>query len=400
MNQKVNAFLETFGCTYNKSDSEILKGKLKSTYSFVNDPHLADVIILNTCAVKKQTEKAMLRRIREFYNEKELILAGCLPHISTNLQKTFPKITILDSLSEPKLQVERCRLSPVTAIVPISKGCLGVCAYCCVRHARGSLESFMPDTIVQEIQSGLKEGCREIQLTAQDLGCYGIDIGIKLPALIRDILAVQSDFRLRLGMMNPAYLKSYLFDLIPLIKDPRLYNFIHLPVQSGSDKILELMKRNYTTPEVIEIVNELKENIPDLTLSTDVIVGFPGELSQDFEETRELIKLISPNILNISRFGTRPFAPASDFKNQTPDRIKKDRSRILARDFHNILQTQKQKWIGCEFRVLVIEKARKRGWVSRAPNYLQVILSEGKPGDFMDVKIVDAGLTYLIGEPI
>ncbi|MFX1514165.1 MAG: radical SAM protein, partial [Promethearchaeota archaeon] len=205
---------------------------------------------------------------------------------------------------------------------------------------------------------------------------------------------------LRLGMMNPTYLKSFSSELTPLLSDSRIYNFVHMPIQSGSEKILALMKRDYTISVVLEILRNLRENVSDLTFSTDIIVGFPNESDQDFLATRQLIRQISPSILNISRFGTRPFTSASAFKNQIPDRIKKSRSRELAKDFLSILKGQNEKWLGHEFRVLIIEKARKKGWISRASNYLQVILSEGQPGEFKDVKIVETGLTYLVGEPI
>jgi MiaB-like tRNA modifying enzyme len=238
------------------------------------------------------------------------------------------KIIFTEDLKKPKLCLPRERKNPSIGIIEISNGCLSNCSYCCVKFARGKLFSYPVEKIVEEARQAVKNGCKELWITSQDNSCYGKDIDSSLPELLKEICKIEGEFSVRVGMMNPLYAKNILDELIEVSKDEKIIKFLHLPVQSGSDKILKLMNRGYVVKDFVEIVEKFRKEIPDLFLSTDVIVGFPGETEEDFQKTVELMRKIKPSKINISKFGARPMTEAAKMK-QLDNKTINERSKLL-----------------------------------------------------------------------
>jgi MiaB-like tRNA modifying enzyme len=420
-----NFCIETFGCKFNKADSELIRKILIEKGFKETSEKEADFVILNTCGVVEKTERKIIKRTIELKKKgKKIIFAGCLPLISqkicekiadgligpTNildLSKVVKKILKGEKVKFSKQKpIDKAKLKcfvipkeTVTAIVPISEGCLGNCSFCATKLAKGKLRSFDKKEILKNIEEALKLGAKEIQLTSQDLGIYGLDKGkFLLPELLEEILKIKEEFRVRLGMTNPTFFKKIQHKIFKLMKSEKIYKFLHLPLQSGSDEILKAMRRGYTKKEFLEIVKNFRKNFRFGILATDVICGFPGETEKDFQKTVSLIKKVKPEILHVFRYSKRKGTEAEKLKD-LPDRIKKERSRILNKIWFEILKEKNKKYLGKVFSVLITEK-RKDSFLARTNFYKAVILKEGNLGEFKRVKIVDAKPNYLMGKII
>lgn len=344
-----------YGCPTNISDYETSLGMLKDAgFEIVSSEKESDVNIIFTCIVKTPTEKRMVRRIQELSGTgKPLVVAGCMSNTSQRkIENINPNASLLGSNSiahvvdavesafdgKKVMFVRDCkhpkpsskvRKRDSIGIVPIATGCMSNCSYCSVKLARGNLKSLSVDDIVKEIESLLKDGCDQIWLTSQDNGCYGLDIGEDLAALLKRICDIDGEFDVRVGMMNPTYIKGKMLDaIVSAYKNDKIRKFIHIPVQSGSDRILKRMRRGYTVEDFENIFKQFKKDIPDISITTDIIVGFPGETEDDFKKTIELIQQIKPNKVNISRFGARPNTDAAKME-QVPVNVINERSKEL-----------------------------------------------------------------------
>jgi len=417
-------YLETYGCKLNQSDSELIKGILKEEFKEVSSPNEADFIIINSCGVVEKTERKIIKRIKSF-GKKKVILAGCLPIINQDCSrelvagiigpKDIPLIkeAINNVLKGEKFfKISKKRLNKakffplkerkrnkVSAIVPIAEGCLGNCTFCITKKARGKLNSFKMEDILKEIELLVSTGYKEIQLTSQDAILYGLDKGeFLLPELLNKITKIEGDFKVRVGMMNPSFTKKATKDLIKVFRSDKIYKFLHLPLQSGDDGILKEMKRQYEVEDFLTIVKEFRKNFKDSLIATDIIVGYPGESEEAFENTFKVVKDIKPEIVHIFRFSKRDGTKAALLKD-FPDRIKKERSRALTKLCREINLKENKKFLGKKFEVLVAEK-RKNNFIGRLPSFRAVILKEGKLGEFQKVRISDFRKNYLVGEKI
>ncbi|MCU0852233.1 MAG: tRNA (N(6)-L-threonylcarbamoyladenosine(37)-C(2))-methylthiotransferase, partial [Thermoplasmata archaeon] len=287
---------------------------------------------------------------------------------------------------------------PSYGIVPIATGCRGNCAYCITKLARGELRSRPPAKIVESVRTLVSRGPREIQLTAQDTASYGADVGGDLPSLVRDICSIDADFRLRIGMMNPKTALPLVDALGRMYQDPKVFKFLHLPVQSGSDRILESMDRGYTAADFEDIVNAIRKDVPDMTLSTDLIVGYPGETSEDHELNLRLIASTRPDIVNVTKFSPRPRTKALDQGPAVVGWKAKDRSReITVLRFKVALENNKAQ-IGKEFRALATERGKRESTILRTDEYRQIVVPEAlELGKYFDVRVRRATATYLVG---
>jgi MiaB-like tRNA modifying enzyme len=337
----------------NQGESRVMEDILREKgHSIVTNSENSDALILVTCTVIETTELKMKKRLLQLSKTgKPVVVAGCMasvqkdeiiaenPNAIVLHPKDFRNIdSVLDGLTpkEHETQIKEMAIpstlnKTADAIIPISSGCLGSCTYCITRIARGELRSCPPEFVVESASKILMVGYKEIRLSAQDTAAYGADINSNLPNLILKIQELDGDFKVRIGMMNPDNLKPILQDMIEAYKDPRIYKFLHVPVQSASEEILKKMGRKYTIDDFFTVVEEFRRNFPDITISTDVIVGFPGENDDDFNQTVKLVKELRPNILNITRFSPRPKTEAMEMKDKIPSRIAKDRSRELAK---------------------------------------------------------------------
>ncbi|MFX1316156.1 MAG: radical SAM protein, partial [Promethearchaeota archaeon] len=276
----------------------------------------------------------------------------------------------------------------ITGIIPISEGCLGSCTYCCVKNARGRLNCYNPEKIVKNIKYQLNQGIRQIYLTSQDCGIYKYN-STELLELIEQIANLDFKFFLRIGMINPSFLIENVGQLLSIFRLNKVYQFLHIPIQSGSNRILNMMQRKYFISNIIDKIEILRDNFPNLTISTDIICGFPGETEYDFYRTINFIKWLKPEILNISKFTPRPGTKAKEMK-QLSSRLIKERSIRLSRVFRNSLITINQNWYGWEGEVLVLHKGSKSDQAfGRNYAYKNVFIDDyvGKFGEFVNVKI-------------
>jgi threonylcarbamoyladenosine tRNA methylthiotransferase CDKAL1 len=348
-------YSEVYGCPSNIADCEMTLGLLKQNgFEIADSPEKADLNIIFTCIVKTPTEQRMIRRIQELVKlGNPLIVAGCMPKveqrviegIAPNASMLGPKsidrivdaakdtlngekVILTTDSQKPKLCMPRVRKNEKVGIVEISNGCLSSCIYCIVKFARGRLQSYPVENIVEEVQSAVDNECTEIWLTSQDNGCYGLDIGNNLPKLLNEVCKVPGDFTIRVGMMNPTHAKGMIDELIEAYKNEKVQKFLHLPVQSGSDSVLEAMRRGYTIEDFADIVKKFRETFPNLTLSTDIIVGFPTESDEDFQATLDLLEKLRPQKVNISKFGARPGTDAARMERLSVETVN-ERSRTV-----------------------------------------------------------------------
>ncbi len=406
-------YIETYGCSLNQSDSEAMAGLLKKAkFKIVNNEKKADVIIINTCTVKGPTENNFFRRLRKLKPlNKPIIIAGCIPQTDPEKVEEFSIIgphelnnvvevvqetlagnvvKLLGTEKNPRLNLPKIRRNKIIEIIPICAGCLGSCTYCKVKAARGDLYSYKAEAIIKQAEQAIKDNCKEIWLTAQDTGCYGKDISNTLPNLVKQITELKGNFKIRIGMMNPNHVNEYLNELIEVYNHEKVFKFIHLPLQSGNNKILKAMNRFYTVGQFIKITNKLRKNIKHLTFSTDVICGFPGETKKQFQDTINAIKKIKPEVINISRYWPRPKTPAAEMK-QLKGEETKNRSREMNIVFNKIAEKENQKWINWQGTIIIDEKGKNNTMIGRNFAYKPVIVKGKYPlGGEIQVKVKEA----------
>ncbi|MFX1573313.1 MAG: tRNA (N(6)-L-threonylcarbamoyladenosine(37)-C(2))-methylthiotransferase [Promethearchaeota archaeon] len=431
-------YIETYGCASNKADSYIIENTLLNSNYFKASQEEAQFVIINTCGVKEQTEnkiKARLKELNQLYQSianKYIIIAGCLPHIAPNYIKvikrvipSFSAIIDLDNITQlPEIFKEikkdgknlifksehsidkaeiliNHRQGKITGIIPISEGCEGSCTYCCVKNARGTLNCYNPNNIIQNVKYQLKQGIKQIYLTSQDCSVYQSN-GISLYNLINKITSLKFKFFLRVGMINPSFLINNSEQLISIFKLPKIYQFLHIPIQSGSNNILKTMERKYLISEIIDKIETLRMHYPSLTIATDIICGFPSETEYDFYRTINFIKWLKPEILNISKFTARPSTKAKKMK-QIDSQTIKQRSIRLSKVFKNNLEHINDKWKDWKGEVLLLHEGSERHQAfGRNYAYKNVFIDDykGKFGKFVRVKIVYINGFNLFGKLI
>ncbi|UAL07994.1 MAG: tRNA (N(6)-L-threonylcarbamoyladenosine(37)-C(2))-methylthiotransferase [Candidatus Methanogranum gryphiswaldense] len=407
-------FVESYGCTMNFGEGRQLSDRMTELgHKRVDTAQEADIVILNTCTVVDTTEKKMIKRMSELRKAgKQVIVTGCMAKV----QPGRILIRLPDSIILPpneyedfsKLVLDRygCGDSipdmenSCFGIIPIAQGCLGNCTYCITKFARGNLLSYPEENIVREFQRLVLDGAKEILVTAQDTACYGRDTGTDLAHLISKMLETKGDYRIRIGMMNPNSLKPIIDDMLDAIEDPRVYKFFHIPVQSGSNDVLSKMKRHYTVEEFLNIVSKLRTRYPEVSISTDMITGFPEETEEDHRKSIDLIKELKADTVNITRFSPRPGTPAISMA-QINGRISAERSAEMT-DVKNITEYQvNSKLIGRTYRVLVTEEGKEGTVIARTENYRPIAVKGDIPlGIFIDVEVTGCASTYLVGRAL
>ena len=310
-------YVKTYGCSHNSSDSEVMAGQLQQFgYRLVGEAEreAADVWLINSCTVKNPSQEHMatdLKRGRAL--GKALVVAGCVSQAEPDLdaldglsivgvqqiervvevvQEALRGNTVrlLGKSSRPSLDLPKVRRNPLIEIIACNTGCLGSCTYCKTVYARGRLGSYEPTALLQRLEAALSEGVVEIWLTSEDTGAYGRDIGSSMPELMQTLLdGVPEGCMLRVGMTNPPYMRQHLPAIAALLRHPRCYAFLHIPVQSGADNVLGAMRREYTCAEFCEVADGLLAVVPELTIATDIICGFPGETESDHAATLRLV---------------------------------------------------------------------------------------------------------------
>ncbi len=432
----MKVYLESFGCSASQASAEVMKASVKKLGHELLDPDTADqaeVYICNSCTVKYTTEQKILYKIRSM-GEKNIgvIVSGCMPEVqledilhvnpeahilgvnavsrlsellsSIEQRKTqgLPggeRLEILTSESPGVLNVPRERSNPNIHICQISQGCNFACSYCIVKHARGKLRSFPPDEIVEDIRTAVAEGCREIWLTSQDDSQYGMDTGFKLPELLCLISEIPGDFKVRVGMMNPFSVLPILDDLVEAFDSDKIFKLLHLPIQSASYSVLKKMNRLHKMDLLDTIITKFRSRFEDISLFTDIIVGFCDETEDDFRETVEWVEKYRPEKVNISRYSPRPHTKAFSFRN-LDSRISVQRSHELHKVCEQIKLESKQEMIGWKGRAFVSKYTEMGDVLTRTDSYRPVVISGSnlKPGQYANVEIVIAKPGYFLGK--
>lgn len=421
----MHIYEETYGCTMNQGDTELMLGKLESSgHKIVRSVEESDLVLVNTCAVTRTTLNRVVYRLKELskMDDKKVVVGGCLPLIDLDkieelggfagiisCRTTDAIDEVVNRVSQgergirkiygksEKTSKRRFRGGGISVPIAIAEGCLSDCSYCCVKRARGSLRSFEPKKIVNEIKEEVEAGRKEIYVTAQDTAAYGLDLRTDLPRLLNEIISVPGKFRVRVGMMNPEYAEKILPDLLEVFESEKIYKFLHLPVQSGNDDILREMRRGYTVGDFKNIVESFRGRFPDLYLATDIIVGFPGEDERAFQDSCDLLREVKPDKVNLTRFTPMPGTEAKDMK-QIRSEEKKRRSREMTEIVQEISQMKNLSYLGSVTEVLVVKQGEKGGYVTRLPNYKPLIIEEGEIGGWIKVRVTEAEPTYLKGE--
>ena len=415
-------FVEAYGCSASFADSEMISGLIvNGGHTLATDSSESDLNLIVTCSVKDTTANKMMHRIKSL-KTKPLIVAGCLPKAEqSNVEKFTENASLLgpNSLGKTldvinstlmgkkqialedsdlsKVGLPKVRLNSAVGIVEIASGCMSECTFCQTKLAKGDLSSYRLGDIVRQVQTEIKEGCKEVWLTSTDNGCYGFDIGTDLPTLVNAVSEIPEDFMIRVGMMNPMYMSRIKQELIESYDNEKVFKFLHIPVQSGSNKVLNDMKRGHTSETFREIVKKTKDRFENFTISTDIIVGFPSETEEDFQKTFTLLDETKPDVVNLSKYSARPGTDAAELKQIDAAEIKR-RSKIIFEQINKISLESNKKWIGWKGKVLFDENTEE-GIKGRNYAYKPISVQEKvNIGDSHIVEITDATRKRLIGK--
>jgi len=385
--------LITYGCQMNEYDSERVAGLLKAErYELTDRPEDADLILLNTCSIREKAEDKVFSQLGALKHLKRsrpsLIIGvmGCMAQLQKGrIQERAPYVDLVfgsPAIARVAELVERARqgrgpvletgegaLVKITAhpdgsqrlkaFVTVMEGCEKYCTFCVVPTTRGRERSHPPEVIVEEIRDLADAGCREVTLLGQTVNAYGRDLSppTDLAALLELVDAIDGIERIRFTTSNPYNLTSR---MIRAIRDvPKVCEYLHLPLQSGSDRVLERMNRGYTRARYLELIAELQETVPDVALSTDLIVGFPGETDEDFARTVELVERVAYDNVFAFRYSRRPGTPAAEMADQVPDEVKAERNRVILETAGRVAAARSRRLEGRTMPVLVDGISRK-----------------------------------------
>ncbi|MBP2172917.1 tRNA (N(6)-L-threonylcarbamoyladenosine(37)-C(2))-methylthiotransferase [Methanococcus voltae] len=452
----LNVHLEGYGCTLNTSDTEIIKNSMIEqgfnvyTGDFkISDSENINLVVINTCIVRQETEHKMISKIKKYKESgKKVVVAGCLAkalskkieglydalimpreaHLSGEIVKAVfegkdyqnivkTSVNTIDNklnyLAKDNTDNTHNKVNSSNNLImalPICEGCLGNCTYCIVKVARGNLISYEPKNIVKKSEELLKSGTKCLLVTAQDTACYGFDRddNYRLPNLINDIVNNKNlidntdenktyNFGVRIGMMHANYANSFIDDLIETYSNEKVTKFLHLPIQSGDNEVLKDMNRGYTVDEFISVLDEFKHKVKDLNFTTDIIVGFPTESEEAFENTLEVLKQIKPDFTHGAKYSQRKYTVAGRMK-QIDTKIRKERSEILNKLRREISFENNKKHIGQTFECLIVKEGE-----AITNNCKKVLFdspddAEISIGEFKTVKVTGAGTFGLQGK--
>ncbi len=415
-------FVEAYGCSASFADSEMISGLIQNGgHTLVDDTSESDLNVIVTCSVKDATANKMIHRIKSL-ESRPLIVAGCLPKAEMGTVSRFAEnasmlgpnslgrtLQVVDSTLEGRQQIAledtdvskvglpKVRLNQTVGIVEIASGCMSECTFCQTKLAKGGLSSYRTGDIVRQVKAEIDDGCREIWLTSTDNGCYGLDIGTDLPELVNAVSSIPKEFMIRVGMMNPMYMPRIRRRLMGSLDSDRVFKFLHVPVQSGSDRVLHDMKRGHTAETFRRVAREARERFERMTISTDIIVGFPSETEEDFEMTVNLLEEARPDVVNLSRYSARPGTDAAGMKQVDVAEVKR-RSKAVFEQISRISAENNREWIGWRGRVLFDEKTGD-GVKGRNMAYKPVFVRDAvEIGQSHTVEITGSGTKSLLGK--
>ncbi|MBR5684433.1 MAG: tRNA (N6-isopentenyl adenosine(37)-C2)-methylthiotransferase MiaB [Ruminococcus sp.] len=424
------AYVRSFGCQLNVSDGEKIQGLLKKMgYSFTEVEQEADLIILNTCAVRENAEDRVfgivgsMKKLKELKPSLMIGIAGCMTaqsHVAEKIKKSYPQVDfvvgtsalsalpelILDTLRGAAFSAdikeyddfseaaEQVRSSSFKASVPIMFGCNNFCTYCIVPYVRGRERSRRPGDIIAEVRQLVSEGYKEIMLLGQNVNSYGKDLGgeMNFPRLLRELNGIDGDFWIRFMSSHPKDASGELIDAI--FDCEKVAKHLHLPVQSGSTDVLARMNRRYTIDDYLKIVEYIRSRDPDFSLTTDLIVGFPDETDGDFRATLDVMKKVKYDNIYSFIYSKRSGTKAAEMPDSTSEEEKGRRMRELLEVQREISTEHYKRFIGRTMRVLVDDVSKKKeGWLTGKSSEFIIVEFEGDSsliGQFVNVEITGA----------
>jgi len=417
-------WVEAYGCSASFADSEMISGLiLNGGHTLAKNISDSDLNLIVTCSVKDATANKMVNRIKRL-KSKPLIVAGCLPKAEKSTVEKFgphasllgpnsigKTLDVINSTLNGKKRIEledsdmvkvglpKVRLNPVVGIIEIASGCMSECTFCQTKLSKGDLRSYRIGDIVRQVKYDIDNGCKEVWLSSTDNGCYGFDIGTDLSRLISAVGEIERDFMIRVGMMNPMYMPRIRDGLLRSFENTRVFKFLHIPVQSGSNRVLKEMKRGHTSQVFRDANDKFRKKFGRFTISTDIIVGFPSENNENFEETVDLIKETRPDVINLSRYSARPGTNAAKMTQLNVSEVKR-RSKVVYELAKNIINERNVEWIGWRGEVLFDESS---DGVIKGRNfaYKPVVVDEDvKLGQKIKVEIIKATPYGLYGKTL
>lgn len=435
-----NYHIITYGCQMNEHDSENIAGMLEALdYSHTPNPEEADVVVMNTCSVREHADKRFFGMLGQFKKQKKnnpdfiICICGCMPqqpHIVEEIRKSFGWVDIVfgtQTIAEfPNLLMERIRTGKKQfsiianneeipeekeskrefkhkALVNITYGCNNFCTYCIVPYTRGREKSRSLRAVKQEIINLVNDGVKEVMLLGQNVNSFRDTDGNNFAALIRALDEVEGLERIRFMTSHPKDLSD---ELIACFGDcKKLCHNIHLPVQSGSDEVLRRMNRHYNRERYMEIVEKLRATCPDLSISTDIIVGFPGETEEDFQDTLSLVREVEYDSAFTFIYSPRVGTPAAKYDNQIPENIKHNRFDRLVDEVNRCSAKKNSEYMGRNVDVMVdgASKNDAGAWSGRTDTFKLVNFTSEEPlteGQMVSVRITETKTFSLDGEKV
>ena len=414
----MRVWVESYGCAQSHGEgASIARDLAAHGHPAAGAPERADVAVLVTCGVIGATEARMTRRWEALVAAvPRVVVTGCLVPLGVDgfrgpgrARTTFvpigeqPHLPALIGSAVDRSPLPDDSAAPVSVAkeIVIAQGCTSGCTYCYSRLARGPLTSVPTPEVVARSRAALARGARELRLTGLDTAAWGRDLPDRpdLGALVRAVTELDGDFRVRVGMLSPQTLGPILDRYLDALADPKVYRFVHLPVQSGSDAVLAGMHRGYSVDAFHRQVERIRARFPDVHLATDVIVGFPGETDADHRATEALLAEVGPETVNVTRYSPRPGTPAAH-RAPVASRVAKERSRSLTHLRQRIARGRLERWIGRTERARIVEHGPGGSAVGRLDNYLPVVLGDRPAlGAEIVVRVDGARATYLLGRP-
>ena len=431
------ALVDTYGCQQNEADSEQIRGMLREMgYAFTEDTSVADVIVINTCAIREHAELRVLGNVGALTHPKRrkpnqvICLCGCSmqePHMAEKIRKSFRHVDLVfgphalwrfpELLQQVLLKKERVfateqsdgriaeglpvvRRGTIKAWVSIMYGCNNFCTYCIVPYVRGRERSRQPQEILDEVRSLVDAGYKDITLLGQNVNSYGkdLDLGVDFAWLLEQVNAIPGEFLIRFMTSPPKDAGPRLFDAMAACE--KVAPVLHLPFQSGSSRVLKAMNRGYTREHYLELIAQLRQRIPNIVLTSDVIVGFPGETQEEFEETLSLIEAVRYDALFTFIFSPRRGTPAAKLPDPMPKEQKSANFQRLLRRQNEISGEKHQAYIGKTYRCLV-DGEGEDGLLTARTDGGRLIHLKADPsciGTWQQARITGASTWALFGE--
>ncbi len=433
------AFVDTYGCQQNEADSEQIRGMLQlAGYGFTDTEEGADIIVLNTCAIREHAEQRVFGNVGALVHGKRrnpnqiICLCGCMaqePHVAQRLRQSYQHVDLVfgphalwrfpEFLRRIYLRRGRVfeteqsegaiaeglpvrRSGKIKAWVSIMYGCNNFCSYCIVPHVRGRERSREPDIILKEIRELAEQGYKDITLLGQNVNSYGKDLvgGMDFPTLLEQANAIPGDFLLRFMTSHPKDATERLFDVMAACE--KVAPVIHLPFQSGNTRVLREMNRRYTREQYLEKVHALRERIPHIVLTSDVIVGFPGETTPEFEDTLSLIEEVRFDALFTFIYSPRKGTPAAEMEDPMSKEEKSANFNRLVEAQNRISNEKHKEYIGTVQRCLVDGEGDdpRNNLNARTPGNRLVHLTGDTSliGQYVDIRITGCSTWALFGE--